>query len=140
VYVPPVLAVVAVIALSLLLGRLSTQLVRRVGDWVSQINFGSAFIGVVLTLLLLFGVQGPDQAVIALIGLVVFTLAMVWYREFRILMQQDDSVFPGRYDKIIWAFLLIVLPPVGVLTFHAFRKAHLPEPKPVEPAVAREWS
>ena len=61
-------------------------------------------------------------------ALLLFALA--WFREFAFLMRLADDDLPGRYDKPIWAFLLIALPPVGALVFWSFRRAHWPEAKP----------
>ena len=57
----------------------------------------------------------------------IVLFARAWLREFSFLMGTDDSAFPGRNDKLIWALLLIVLPPVGVYLFRAHRRAYWPE-------------
>jgi len=62
--------------------------------------------------------------------IVLFVLfALAWLRQFAFLMQLDDNAFPGRFDKPIWAFLMIVVPPVGLLTFWSYREAHWPRAK-----------
>jgi hypothetical protein len=61
-------------------------------------------------------------------GIVVF-FAISWLREFRFLVHLSDDAFPGQNDKLIWAILMIVLPPVGVWLFHSYREAHWPETK-----------
>lgn len=55
-------------------------------------------------------------------------LAMVvcWGREFLLLMQIPDNVFPGRFDKLVWALAIVFVPFLGVPTFWFFRKAHWP--------------
>ena len=65
-----------------------------------------------------------------LAALILF--ARAWVREFAYLMRLGDDAFPGRNDKLIWAILLIVLPPVGVWLFRAYREAHWPEAKPAK--------
>ncbi len=57
-----------------------------------------------------------------LVGLgVVAAMLVVWIREIVILMAVRDDELPGRFDKPIWAFLLIALPPVGVIAFRCHR-------------------
>jgi hypothetical protein len=63
----------------------------------------------------------------AAVVLAVVLFARAWLREFGFLMGVDDSAFPGRNDKLIWAMLLIVLPPLGVYLFRAHRRAYWPE-------------
>ena len=53
-----------------------------------------------------------------------------WVREFTFLMRLDDEAFPGRNDKLIWAVLLMVLPPVGVWLFQGYREVQWPVAKP----------
>jgi hypothetical protein len=74
----------------------------------------------------------------ALAALVMF--ARTWLREFAFLMGVDDSAFPGRSDKLIWAILLIVLPPVGIYLFRAHRRAHWPDSDAKAAQVADEWA
>ena len=69
--------------------------------------------------------------VLTLALLAAFVLfARAWLREFTYLMRLRDDAFPGHNDKLIWAILLIVLPPVGAWLFGAYREAHWPEAKP----------
>ena len=63
-----------------------------------------------------------------LIVLVLFVKA--WRDEFVFLMGLGDGDLPGRHDKLMWAALLLVLAPVGVWFFRAYRLAHWPEPAP----------
>jgi hypothetical protein len=73
--------------------------------------------------------EGPSPYLFALAtALALFVLA--WLRQFAFLMQLGDDAFPGRNDKLIWALLLIVLPPIGVLAFRSYREAHWPRTKP----------
>ena len=39
-----------------------------------------------------------------------------------------DDDFPGRHDKLIWAFLLFAFAPIAVWFFRSYRLAHWPEP------------
>jgi hypothetical protein len=86
--------------------------------------------------LLSFAADSPAPLLLLLLGAVVL-FVITWVRDFAYLMTQPDSAFPGRYDKPIWAFLLIVLPPVGVVAFWSYRRAHEVERKP---AGSVEWS
>ena len=63
--------------------------------------------------------EGWPQFLIAL-GVVVAVVA-VWIREIVILMALRDDELPGRFDKPIWAFLLLALPPVGMIAFRCHR-------------------
>ncbi len=71
----------------------------------------------------------PVVLALALLAAVVL-FARAWLREFTYLMRLRDDAFPGHNDKLIWAILLIVLPPVGAWLFQTYREAHWPEAKP----------
>ncbi len=76
-------------------------------------------------------VAGPFEPlgnvlVASLLGLVGW-FARAWRREFGLLMDLDDGAFPGRFDKVIWAALMMLLPPVGLWTLRSYRLAHGPE-------------
>ncbi len=77
-------------------------------------------------------------AIVAAAVVVVVLLARAWLREFLFLMGVDDSAFPGHHDKLIWAVLMIVLPPVGVYLFRAHRRAYWPESDAKSAQVADE--
>jgi len=51
----------------------------------------------------------------------------IYVREFFKLMELSDDDFPGRNDKLIWALFMIVLPPIGVTLFRAYRLRRWPE-------------
>lgn len=102
---------------------------RRVDDWL---NRHPEWPRVVLFLLLsVVGVMLLLAAlplfIAATLLLAVVLFARAWLCEFAFLMGVDDSAFPGRNDKLIWAVLMIVLPPVGVYLFRAHRRAYWPE-------------
>lgn len=70
-------------------------------------------------------------AILLLLGLSALVLfGRAWVRQFAFLMRLRDDAFPGQNDKLIWAILLIVLPPVGAWLFGSYRAAHWPEAKP----------
>ncbi len=65
------------------------------------------------------------------VGVVLVFLAF-WVRELLVLMALRDDELPGRFDKPIWALLLIALPPVGLVAFRCHRAAKFrPEPGPL---------
>jgi len=68
------------------------------------------------------------MGLLALVVLGVFVNA--WRREVLFLMSLRDHDFPGRFDKPIWATLLIGLAPVGFWLFRSYRLAHWAEAKP----------
>jgi hypothetical protein len=86
----------------------------------------------------LFQTPGPALALLFLITLGM--LAFTWLRDFAHLMSQPDHAFPGRYDKLIWAALLIFLPPVGLLAYWSYRRAEQPEPRSFKTQpTSRDW-
>jgi len=85
------------------------------------------------------GLLAETGAASVVVGGVLLVL-MAWLHEFAFLMRQGDDAFPGRFDKLIWAFLMIVLPPVGVLAFWSYRRAHWPLAKPSPASIAHELS
>ena len=95
---------------------------RRVGAWANQAETWQVIAVAVLVLMLL--PMLPAVLVLALIaGVVLF--ARAWLREFVVLMGLGDNAFPGAHDKLIWAILMIVLPPVGVYLFRSYRLSAL---------------
>jgi hypothetical protein len=55
--------------------------------------------------------------------------ARAWMREVTFLMSLRDEDFPGRSDKLVWVFLLVVMAPVGFWVFRSFRESRWPAPK-----------
>ena len=65
---------------------------------------------------------------LVLVALVIVVLfARAWVREWHFLMDLTDDHLPGRYDKPIWAALLVAVPPVGACLFRAYRLRRWPE-------------
>jgi hypothetical protein len=54
--------------------------------------------------------------------------ARAWIKQVTFLMSLRDEDFPGRFDKLVWAFLLVALAPIGYWAFRAYRDSHWPEP------------
>ncbi len=107
--------------------------IRQAGDWLRRAEGWQL---AVLAVVVLFALPIlPALLILALLGAFVF-FVRAWVREFAILMRLGDDVFPGHNDKLIWAILLIVLPPVGVWLFQSYREAHWPEAKPTRKPAA----
>jgi hypothetical protein len=147
------LAIVALLCLNLLGPRTRNRLVRsvettfgRLGGWFGVVlsRLGSLspvqFVAVVGVCLLasVFFLDLPALFLFCMAFFAVVLFGIAWHREFRFLMQLADADLPGRFDKIIWAALLILLPPVGVVTFGAYRRSTWPEA--VKPAMAGDFS
>lgn len=100
--------------------------VERFRAWAVQAETWQVALVGVLGVLLLAGML-PVVVTLAVLAL-LYLFAVAWLREFEFLIQLRDDAFPGRNDKLIWALLLIVLPPVGVWLFHSYRGVRWPEP------------
>lgn len=93
--------------------------------------YALALLPVVLALIvtanvgILFLVAAPAALVLLGAGLLALFL-WAWVVEFLALMNRSDGAFPGRNDKLIWAILMIVLPPVGLFLFRSYRTASWP--------------
>jgi hypothetical protein len=104
-------------------------------------------VGVAAFLILLFE-QGLAFAftVFAVSLLILGWFVHAWKHEFVFLMGLRDDGFPGRHDKLIWAFLLFAFAPITVWFFRSYRLAHWPEPvaefhsTPVGESHATAWS
>jgi hypothetical protein len=101
----------------------------------SQITIGQMMAAVaVVALLLLFFASGPGfESLFSATLLALCVLAWFvrnWRKEFVFLMGLRDEEFPGRHDKLIWVGMLLLLAPIGVWVFRAYRLAHWPEPAP----------
>jgi hypothetical protein len=129
--IPPVLAAGAVIAVAVFHAPIA-RLLRQVRTW------HLAVLGLLVFFMVGATAQYPEPAIV--IGLLeaVVLFAWAWSRQFRYLMALGEDAFPGRFDKPIWALLMIVLPPLGLPTFWAYRRAHWPEPKPERVAAVHE--
>ena len=66
----------------------------------------------------------PVMLTLALLALLFFR---AWREEFVRLMGLHEDSFPGRFDKLIWISLMIILPPVGYTCLRAYRRSLQPE-------------
>jgi len=102
---------------------------RRVDHWMNhhpEVPRTVMVVGLTAISLMLLVAALPVFLVLAVVA-VLALFARAWLHEFSFLMGVDDSAFPGRNDKLIWALVLIVLPPVGLYLFRAHRRAYWPE-------------
>jgi len=92
------------------------------------------FLGTIPAILFFLILQGPPDEIRAIFGLMLLAvLAMAvffWIHELIALMGLGDEAFPGRHDKVLWFALMVLLPPVGAITFSMFRRAYWPVEKP----------
>lgn len=95
----------------------------------------AAVVGALAVLAVVGGVVLPLVLSLLVVGGFVLLVGL-WLREFVILMRASDADFPGRFDKVVWAAAILLLPPIGAPAFWAFRKVHWvehgtkPEPPP----------
>jgi hypothetical protein len=99
---------------------------RWASGWLRQAE-GWQIAGLVLLAICILPLMPVVLALAVVAAVVLF--ARAWLREFTYLMRLRDDAFPGHNDKLIWAILLIVLPPVGAWLFQTYREAHWPEAK-----------
>jgi hypothetical protein len=98
---------------------------RRVRIWQLVLAFA--------LLMLVVSIASADSAlalVVASLALVV-AFARIWVHEFWSLMALRDDDFPGRFDKLVWAALLVLVAPLGVWLFRSYRLVHWPDTEPV---------
>lgn len=108
------------------LSRQINEWARWASGWLRQAEGWQIAVLVVVAVLIL--PMLPLVLTLAVLAALVL-FARAWLREFTYLMRLRDDAFPGHNDKLIWAMLLIVLPPVGAWLFQTYREAHWPEPK-----------
>ena len=109
------------------ISRRITEYARWASGWLRQAEGWQIALLILAALLILPAL--PFVLALAVVAAIVL-FARAWLREFTYLMRLRDDVFPGHNDKLIWAMLLIVLPPVGAWLFQTYREAHWPEAKP----------
>ena len=97
----------------------------RLGQWIAGAETWQIAVGAIALVLVAVGLL-PVVVIMA----VVATLAMfarAWLVEFRHLIVRPDEAFPGRNDKLIWALLMIVIPPAGTYLFRSYRATRWPK-------------
>jgi hypothetical protein len=94
--------------------------------WLARFRLWHVAVSILLaSLVYAWMAQGPRGGPWWLIAflLVVFLFVRAWKHEFVRLMLTPERSFPGRYDRLIWAALMVLLPPVGIGFFRAYRRA-----------------
>jgi len=123
-------------------GQLPRPLVRHVERLKSVWVVRLAWAAVILVGLIVLASQGGAGLVLSflILATLVAYLAM-WVHEFLFLMGLTDQDFPGRYDKLIWAGVLVALGPLGLWVFHRYRLATWVDPAaaPAKPAALHDW-
>jgi len=61
------------------------------------------------------------------ISLIVVGFAIYWIYQFVQFMSFEDELFPGRYDKLIWAVVFLLAPPLAPFAFHMWKSARRAE-------------
>ncbi len=62
--------------------------------------------------------MGGDSVVVGMVVLVVVGVVLIfWATQFLDLMGRDDNDFPGRYDKPIWAAILVLTGVLGAVLY-----------------------
>ena len=53
--------------------------------------------------------------------LIAVVLIAFWCSKFVQLMSLGDNLFPGKYDKLLWFSLFILIPPIAPFAFGFWR-------------------
>jgi len=106
----------------------------RLPNFTGYVAYGLAL---VICVAVWVSARDPETWFLGAIG-TLFLFALAWAHAVRALTQQPDEAFPGRYDKPIWAFLFIILPPLGVIAYRWYRYPVTAKSEPV--GIARELS
>jgi hypothetical protein len=94
----------------------------------TRINLWHVMAVVAVLALMLATAEAPGFWMLIAGFALVVVFARAWIKQMTFLMSLRDRDFPGRFDKIVWTFLLVFLAPVGYWTFRAYRDSHWPEP------------
>jgi hypothetical protein len=111
---------------------------RGFAAWFREVKLWQVALAIALSALVFAAFTSHEGApfVFLLFLAALVLLVRAWRHEFLFLMALHDEEFPGRNDKLAWIALMVILPPVGLWTFRAYREAHWPEPI-AEPVQAR---
>jgi hypothetical protein len=79
-----------------------------------------------------------DEFIFVAIGVGV-GLLIFWAVHLLDLMRRRDDEFPGRHDKALWVFILVLCPVIGVIVYSIWKpRAAVAAKGP--PALEREWA
>jgi hypothetical protein len=99
--------------------------------WPLQLNLWQMMCVVAVAAFLILAFEKQLEVALAFFTVSILVLAWfvrAWSHEFVFLMGLRDDDFPGRHDKLIWAFLLFAFSPIATWLFRCYRLAHWPEP------------
>lgn len=118
---------------------LPTTGVRWFDGWLTRLRPWHAAAALVLSFLIIATAMVPyhDTEVPVLLALLLVAVLFLraWRREFVLLMALGDDSFASRYDKLIWVGLMVLIPPLGLGVFRAYRRTYWPG---LAPAATRE--
>jgi hypothetical protein len=106
------------------------RLIRR-SLWPLRLTLWQLMCVVAVAAFLILVFERGSEVVLAFFAVSCLILAWfirAWSHEFVFLMGLRDDDFPGRHDKLIWAFLLFAFAPLTLWFFRSYRLAHWPEP------------
>jgi len=72
-------------------------------------------------------VQKFIELMLLLALLVIFFFCWFWVEKFVELMPLEDRYFPGRFDKIIWAGMFVLVAPLAPFAFQVWKTARTAE-------------
>jgi hypothetical protein len=103
---------------------------RGFAAWFREVKLWQVAAAIALSALVFAAATSREGApfVFLLFLAALVLLVRAWRHEFLFLMALHDHEFPGRNDKLAWIALMVILPPIGLWTFRAYREAHWPEP------------
>jgi hypothetical protein len=97
------------------------------------------------TLAVVYTMPPPGFLLAGLCLLLLVLYVRAWLLEFFFLMGLTDNAFPGRFDKLTWALVLIFLGPLGLWAFRRYHTAQWPETTAeprlsAKPVMPRDWA
>jgi len=106
----------------------------RVTGWdlldqaLSRLRFWPAVVVCGLSALIFIGAAShdPEPAMVLALILIGVLFFRAWRHEFVTLMGCDENAFAGRFDKLIWVALMVLVPPIGYTCFRAYRRTLQP--------------
>jgi hypothetical protein len=130
--VVPALVIACLSAIFGLAQVLPTDQIRRLGHdiWPLRLTFWQVMSALVAAALLFLVFENGAAMAFVIVLASFFVLAWfvrAWSHEFVFLMGLRDTDLPGRHDKLIWALLLLIFPPISTWLFRSYRQTHWPD-------------
>lgn len=101
---------------------------RSVWYRIKRLNLWHVMAAVAVLALMLATAREPILWVFLGSFVLLVAFGRAWIKQVTFLMSLRDQDFPGRFDKLVWMFLLVFLAPIGYWTFRTFRDSRWPEP------------